>query len=164
MRYELVPWPADLHEESSQRFVYNEALVAARDQDARSEQRRTTAYYLLLPFYPLLGFCWSGLKERVLWPIGFEPSAISSVATMVGFGFTLVGGILFGYLGGGIFYQLAYVGMVPFEVTYQTARIVDLIFLGLLVFDCAIRFNQQLRGDIVPGGFLEWLVPFRRKQ
>lgn len=163
IRYELVPWPADLHEESSRRFVYDEALVAERDREARTDRQRTTVYYILLPFYPVLGFCWSGFKERVLWPLGFEPSGISSAATMLGFGFSLVDGILFGYLQGGIFYQLAYLGAVPFEVTYGTARIVDAVLLALVVLDCAVRFNQQLRGDIVPGGFLEWLFPFGRK-
>src|ERR1035437_1711788 len=100
--YKLAPWPDDLHEQSIRSFIYDEESVAARDASAGREQRRHLAWCFLVPFYPFLGFCWSGFKERVLRPIGFLPQSITSASTILTLGVVLVDGIMFGYLGGGV--------------------------------------------------------------
>jgi len=64
--YELVPWPADLHEESPVSFTYDEEFVARRDIEFRTEKQRTVLWHVLLPLYPFLGLCWSGFKEKRL--------------------------------------------------------------------------------------------------
>jgi len=157
MRYELQAWPEDLHEASTREFTYDEDFVAARDAQFSAEQRHTVLWCFLAPLYPFLGFCWSGFKERVLWPIGFVPSSITKVSVMIGFSFLIAETILYGWLGG---------GMLPL-VTHRTFHwfihdVPDAVLIVLLACDCVKRFDQLFRGDVtVPDGFLEWI--FRRR-
>lgn len=155
-RYTLAAWPDDLREESPRSFIYDAEFVAGRDAGFFTERRRSVAWHLLLPFHPLLGLCWSGFKERVLWPIGFVPCSITSASVMLMFCFTFCDAIFFGYLGGGIF--IITLGASALDGWVMA---VDLFIIGLLSLDCAMRFGQLLHGDTpVPDGFLEWL--FRR--
>jgi hypothetical protein len=108
----------------------------------------------LLPLYPLLGFCWSGFKERVLWPIGFLPPSITAASTMLTVGFVLVDGILFGFLGGGLIAQL--------RLHVPLANLFDLLLLATMSLDCAVRYGQLLDHEPVPDGFLEWALRFGR--
>ncbi|MBI5386788.1 MAG: hypothetical protein HZA90_19120 [Verrucomicrobia bacterium] len=164
VRYELAPWPADLHEQSKQSFVYDEAAVAARDRGARYAHGQEFVHRFLFLLYPLLGFCWSGTKERVLQPLGFVPVSITAASTALEFGLALLQGILFGYLGGGVFAQ-AQSAMALHPATFDPpSRLVDLGIFLVLLLDCVMRYSQVLRGDEVPDGFLEWLFRFRRKR
>ena len=151
--YTLAAWPEELREESPRSFTYDEKFVTTRDAHFSTESRRTIAWHLLLPVYPLLGLCWSGVKERVLWPIGFVPTSITSASVMFVFCLTFCDALFFGYLGGGIFIRMVGVGAL-----HGWAIAVDLFIIGLLALDCALRFGQLLNGDTpVPDGFLEWL-------
>ncbi len=156
MRYELETWPADLHESSHIDFIYDADFVAARDRGMRRDQTHTLIWYAMLPVYPLLGLFWSGIKERLLWPIGFVPTSITSASVMLVFLFTFCDGMFYGYLGGGVVCRI--VGATGLGGWAMPA---DLALMGLLGLDCALRFSQLLRGDEpVPYGFLEWI--FRR--
>ena len=157
-RYTLAPWPDDLHEESPRSFIYDEDFVASRDAGFFTERRRSVAWHLLLPVYPLLGLCWTGVKERVLWPIGFVPTSITSASVMLVFCITFLDSIFFGYLGGGVVIR-----SLGAEALGGWAVLADFLLIGLLALDCMVRFGQLLEGEEpVPDGFLEWV--FRRFQ
>jgi len=157
IRYELHAWPEDLHEASTVEFTYDADFVAARDRGARLDHVHTLLWYALLPVYPLLGLCWSGIKERVLWPIGFVPTSITGASVMFMFCFTFCDAIFYGFLGGGVVIKVFGAAALG-----GWAVLADLLLIGLLTLDCALRFSQLLRGDDpVPDGFLEWL--FRRR-
>lgn len=159
IRYELKPWPEDLHDESSAKFVYDESLVAERDADFNTERQRTVLWYLLLPFYPFFGLCWSGFKEKVLWPIGFVPIPVTSASVFLVFCGTFLDALFFGFLGGGIV-----IGTFGIRGLGGWAFVVDLALIAVLALDCVTRFSQLLRDDSpVPDGFLEWLLPKRFK-
>ena len=148
-RYELAPWPEDRHDESRQSFIYDEAFVAERDRHFVEERKRDLLWYSLLPLYPLFGLCWSGFKARVLWPLGFNPKSVTSASTMLMFGLTLGDGIMVGYFASGLMSMV-----IP---SAALAQLADTALFVLLFLDCAIRYDQVIRDDEVPDGFLEWL-------
>lgn len=155
IRYELEPWPEDLHEESTAKFVYDEAAVLERDAAFKSQSRRTALWYLLLPLYPFLGLCWSGFKENTLWPIGFVPVYVSSASVFLVFCATFLYALFFGLLGSGV--MIATFGINGLG---GWAFAADLLMIAVLALDCVSRFSQLLRDDTpVPDGFLEWLLP-----
>src|SRR5258708_1059595 len=61
-RYELWPWPSDQPEQTLGMVTYDESYVATRDATARSRRADDRWHLFLLPFYPFLGFFWSGFK------------------------------------------------------------------------------------------------------
>jgi hypothetical protein len=157
IRYELEPWPADLHDESSVSFIYDESLVAERDQAFKAHRQRTALWYLLLPLYPLLGLCWSQFKENVLWPIGFVPFSITSASVFLVFCVVFLDAIFLGFLGGGVV-----VALFGIQALGGWAFAADLLLIAVLTLDCVTRFSQLLRDDTpVPAGLLEWLWPKR---
>ena len=155
VRYKLAPWPAECHEESSISYVYDEALVAERDQDFKTGRVGHHANVLLTPLYPLLGFAWSGIKEKILAPWGFESKSITDASLMLQFGLVLLQGIYLVWLRGGVFQFFWRAGET--SVTLDWA-----LFLGLAA-DGLVRANQRLTNEAVfPYGFLEWLVKIKR--
>jgi hypothetical protein len=159
IRYELEPWPENLHEESSAQFVYDDAAVAKRDADIKTQHQRTALWYLLLPLYPFFGLCWSGFKENVLWPIGFVPVSVTSASVFLVFCATFMYALFFGFLGGGV--MIAAFGIHGLG---GWAFAADLLVIAVLTLDCVTRFSQLLRDDTpVPDGFFEWLLPERFK-
>jgi hypothetical protein len=161
--YELVPWPENLHQESIQSFTYSEGVVAQREYDSAVEKKRECLWYVLLPLYPFLGLCWSGFKERVLSPIGFEPVAITSASTMLTFCFVFLDSILFLYLGGGILDQIKFKRLVPGVAHNGWSSLLDLLLILVCLADCLVRFGQLMWHEDVPDGFLEWIFPKRGK-
>jgi hypothetical protein len=163
VRYELAPWPDDLHEQSKQSFAYDEAFVAERDRQALGQGARSLGRACLLPLYPFLGFLWSGFKDRALVPLGFIPASITSASTLLEFLLTILQGIFFGYLGGGFVAQALSRCLLRPGSYGGAGAVLDLALLALLAVDCMVRCSQVLRGDELPDGFLEWLFkPFRR--
>lgn len=146
MRYELAPWPDDLREQSIHSFTYGEEFVAERDAGVATDRKRSAAWHLLAPLYPLLGFCWSKFKARVLWPLGFAPISITAASTMFTFCVVMCGGILYGYFGVRLFGHLA-----------------DLVLLAALSLDCALRYGQVISNREVPDGFFEWAFKYRKR-
>lgn len=154
-RYELCPWPANLHEESPRTVCYDTAYVANRDQLARQQRRFDRLHLLLLPLYPFLGLCWSGLKNGLLNRIGFEPRSITAASVALAFNLLILEGIFVGWLRGGLL--LVLLGNARLQAA-------DLALMALLAGDTVARYSQLLKTDVQRHwGFCEWMIPARRR-
>jgi hypothetical protein len=151
-RYVLAPWYPQLGMESSLKIVYDEDYVADRDRYSRTDRRNDHLHSALFGIYPLLGFCWSGFKERVLSRIGFEPVDITEASIFIEFSFFVVEGIFAGAFHSG-FLTIMFGRRLLFGL--------DLALLLVLPADSAVRYGHVIRGDSFPAGFLEWL--FKRQ-
>jgi hypothetical protein len=147
-RYELEPWYSELGAESSLKVVYDEEYVTERDADARASQRREHLHAALFVIYPFLGFCWSGFKERVLGPIGFDPVDTTEASIMIGLGLFLAEGVF------AFYFRAGFLGVM---FSQHILFWLDWVLLVLLPLDCAIRYGHIIRGDSCPAGFLEWM-------
>jgi hypothetical protein len=150
--YELGPWPDDLHEESPIKIKYDELYVALRDEAHRRDMGSELGRLVLLPFYPFLGFGWSRFKDRTLEPFGINPVSVTEASLMLSLGLFLLEAIFTFYLHQG-YGQLLF----GFSSLWW-----DGLALVILPLDAVVRYNQVLRGDEVPDGFLEWLLRRRR--
>lgn len=146
-RYELAPWHSDLGTESSRVITYDEAYVEQREHDLKIGVKHEFIRNALIPFYPLLGFCWSGFKQRVLGPLGFEPIAITSASILFCLAFFLLEAVFV------LYFHLGFFGLIFGSVRWLHF---DWFLFLLLPVDCIIRFDHVLRGDESPDGFLEW--------
>jgi len=151
--YELVPWFTEPVSESSLSIVYDEDYVADRDRDFRTDRRHDHLHSVLFGIYPLLGFCWSGFKERVISRIGFEPVDITEASVIVAFSFFMVEGIFAFYFHSG-FLAATFGRRILFGL--------DWTLLVVLPLDSAVRYGEVIHGDSYPAGFLEWL--FKRQK
>ena len=158
MRYELWPWPADCPETSVPPVYYDEAYVEARNRDARGERRNNFIHLALLPLYPVLGLCWSGFKEKILGPAGFEPSSITKASVAALFYLCLLQVIFMRFLLGGIVFWIS---------EDEGLRWVDWTLLLACSVDCLVRgsglLNREFLGSGYHLGFCEWLWPRRAK-
>lgn len=156
VRYKLLPWPEILGQESPTSFVYDESFVGERDRQLRARTREGHFKILLMPLYPFLGWAWSGFKERVLSPAGFEAKSITDASIMVQFCLTLTQGVYIGWLHGGVFQFFWKQGTAWF--------LADLFLFFALFSDVLVRFTQRLTNEeVFPYGFLEWLVRIGRR-
>lgn len=151
-RYELAMWHSGLGMESNRPIYYDEDYVAERDQDAGIFKKREHLHSALFALYPFLGFCWSGFKERVLGPIGFDPVDITDASVMLAFGFFMLDAVFVCYFN---------YGFLAVVFSREWLLPLDRILFVLVPLDCAMRFGRIIRGDSVPAGFLEWV--FRRE-
>src|SRR5207245_5020271 len=99
MIYELWPWPADLHEASPNAVVYDAAYAIERDKAAAKARRLQRLYLALIPLYPFLGLFWSGFKNRVLGPVGFESGSVTKISILLTFNLFIAEGIFVRWLG-----------------------------------------------------------------
>ena len=138
-RYVLAPWPAA--EQPGRAMVFDEDYVDHLVGWRKQKHLESYLYPLLIPFYPVLGFCWSAQK-RYLRRIGFEVKSLSGLSNMAGFCLGLMGWIFF------VLFQLW-----------------PLVIVGLVFFiDSAVRFSRSLRDDdSLPPGFFEWLFHPKRQ-
>jgi len=154
-KYELVPWPVEQHEASNRAVFYDEDYVAARDAAAREQRKFTRLYYLLLPLYPCLGWCWSGIKSGALWRWGFEPRSITSASLFLTLCLLLAEGTAIGWLAGG------FLVWMTGDWNYRTA---DVLIAVILFLDLIVRYDQLLRSDSADlWGFGEWLWRRRKR-
>lgn len=149
--YELAPWAGEPGQESSASITYDEAYVEEREQRHRTDRKHERIYPALLCLYPLLGLAWSGFKERVLGPLGFDPVSITSASTFMIFCIFMLEGIFVFYFHGGL--------IAPFcgRTLYESVLWLDRALLIVLPMDAAVRYSQVIRGDSCPDGFLEWI-------
>jgi hypothetical protein len=152
-RYELAPWYSALGQESNCPIHYDEEYVADRDRHSRHNRRQDHLHSALFVVYPFLGFCWSGFKERVLGPIGFEPGSITEASVMISVGFWLLEGTFVGAF---------HVGFLAILFSCWPLTWLDYLLVFLLPLDSAVRYGQIIAGDASPGGFLEWLFNRRK--
>lgn len=154
-RYDLWPWPADQPEQTTRVVVYDAAYAAERDAMARARRSGDRWHFILLPFFPFLGLCWSGFKNDVLMKAGFEPRSITSASIALVFNWLIIEGIFVGWLRG---------GMLMWFLGNGNLRGVDLLLTVLLFADVVLRYGQHLQSDVDrPWGFCEWLQPRKRK-
>jgi hypothetical protein len=147
--YELAPWYPQLGTESTLRIIYDEDYVANRDRDSRTDRRNDHLHSALFCAYPLLGFCWSGFKERVLCRIGFEPVDITWASVFLEFSFFMVEGIFAFYF---------HSGFLTVMFGRRILYLLDMALLLALPIDSAVRYGHIIHGDSYPAGFLEWLI------
>lgn len=153
-RYKLVPWPELLVQESPISHIYDTSFVDARDRAVRATSTEGHLKILLTPFYPFLGWAWSGFKERVLSPIGFEAKGITDASIFLEFCLMLTQAVYFGWLRGGMFQFFWATGTAWF--------IADGVLLVVLLADAVVRFSQRLLDEeVFPYGFLEWMVKIK---
>lgn len=134
-RYVLFPWPDEEPCNSASPIFYSDDYVAGRERALGLDRAAWVGHCLLLPFYPLLGFLWSGLKER-LATVGFNARSVTSLSLALQLGLVMLLGIFVGYLG-----------------FWSVERGLLLALLGL---DLVLRYDGVLHGDRRPLGFLEW--------
>ena len=175
IRYVLQPWPEGKVANDKIFHTYDEEAVAQRDSSRRGDKLDEMVWVLLLPFYPFLGFLWSGAQQRLV-RFGYLPRSITGISIFTTFGLMLAQGVFAvvtinasirsgKIMVGGILRALMsqdhfQIGPVGIPATY-----IDCLILLALVADLAIRYSNYLREDQWTGGFLEWLVPqsLRRK-
>lgn len=167
IRYILEPWPAEATGTTQAWLNYDEQTVAERDSAARGEKAGEVAGAFLILVYPLLGFLWSGTKDR-LSRIGFVPRSITGISIMVGFGVLLLDGVfakmlLMGSMRsgsvvvGGIirtFYGKDYFHLGPLVLSVAW---IDVTLFICLVIDVLVRYSQHMREVDSPWGFMEWI-------
>ena len=138
-RYVLAPWPGA--EQPGRTIDFDEDYVDHLVGSRKRAGRELWLYSLIIPFYPVLGFCWTAQK-RYLRRIGFEVKSLSGLSNMVGFCLGLMSWIFFILSG-----------------------LWTLVIIGLVLFiDSAVRFSRSLRGDdSIPPGFYEWLFHPKRQ-
>ena len=134
-KYSLCPWPAEDLQSPPYAISYSELYVSEREREFRSEHAVGLGRCLLLPFYPLLGFLWSEMKDD-LAALGFNARSLTSISIMIELGGAMVLGIFIGCLG---FWSVLNV----------------LLFLGLGL-DAVFRFDSVLRDHRRQLGLLEW--------
>jgi hypothetical protein len=152
-RYELGPWPDYLEEEPKHTLTYDEEYVNRRDTRFKKVRSVTGRQSRLTFLYPILGFCWSGFKERFLEPHGFNPLRISLFSCILAYVIFMGELISFFFLASGLLERFFGSGI----------QWLDYLFLLVLPIDSAVRFFQIVNGTArYPVGFLEWIVNFIR--
>lgn len=155
-RYELWPWPVDLHDQAPRVVIYDLTYVKERDEAARARRGANRWHLALLPFFPFLGLCWSGFKSRVLMQAGFEPRSITSASIALVFFLFIVEGIFVGWL---------HLGLLMWFLQNANLRAADFVLTAVLLADVVLRYSQHLKLDVdQPWGFCEWLWPRKRKK
>ena len=148
MSYELEPWPEDLHEESKLEISYDANYVAQRDRLLLTDKGNDLGRAFLLPFFPFLGFLWSGFKDRKLERFGFNPLSMTTASVLLEFALVVIE-VIFLFL-----FHLGF-GQVVFSLATSW---LDFAAFVVLLVDMVVRADQVLRGVELPAGFLEWLV------
>ena len=138
-KYTLWPWPEDDRQAPPYEIDFDEDYVMERERELKSGLAGEGVRWILLLFYPILGFFWSGVKDRLI-SLGFDPRTMTSVSVMLEFSLMLLLGIYAGWWGGG----------TPPLYTV----------LAVLILDVVFRYDAVLREKPRQPGFLEWC--FRR--
>jgi hypothetical protein len=149
--YELAPWPSNVHEESKLSFTYDESFVADRDRQFRCQRGDEWVRYILLPCYPVLGFLWSGFKERVLSRFGFNAVSLTGVSLLLSFCLFLLEAIFILCLGGG-FAEIVLNGLAWSSGTFDF----PVKWLDYFRLFCLLRVAVRCRRAI-------WTNPARRR-
>ena len=159
MRYLLERWPDDAHFDSAPvSFTYDEQFVLERDTEHARRQRLDKLGAALMALYPVLGFLWSGTKQKLI-PAGFVPRSITSVSVFTGVCLLVLQGT-FVRMRIGVFTLLF--GKIH-KLEFGLLAL-DYALFALLLVDIVLRFDQHIKGVENPWGFCEWITkPFRKK-
>jgi hypothetical protein len=142
IRYLLTIWPSNVFSNNVRFHTYDEQTVAERDGAFRSEQVGKGVWFMLLPFYPLLGLLWSSVQIRLAY-LGFVPRYLTgcSIGTVL---FVFIPGILLSVV-------LVKIPAIVFALAFF------IILVGLM--DVLMRGHFYFRDEGWCGGFLEWFFP-----
>lgn len=160
LRYLLERWPDDAQFDAAAfSYVYDEQFVAERDAEVARLERNERLGRILICFYPLLGFLWSGVKKKLV-PAGFIPRSINGVSIFTCVCLMLLQGTFLRMRLG--LFTMIFGKLGILELGLLTA---DYALLFLMLADTVIRLDQQIKAVVeYPWGFCEWVTkPFRRK-
>ncbi len=172
VKYMLKRWPQYQATNATGFLTYDAEVVRVRDEHRRTNHADDLGRAFLMPFYPVLGWLWSGMQNRLV-RFGFVPHVITGFSIFVTFslvfgqavfalillnsslrtGTVMIGGF-FRALGNSDHFML---GPVPVPLT-----LLDLMLLVSCAVDTVVRYARYMRDDQWAGGFLEWVVPRRR--
>ena len=167
-RYILRPWPAE-HLDAAKNFLtYDAESIAERDGAHREGVKSEGVRIALTPFYPFLGFLWSGVQRR-LERIGFVSRSLTSISIYATFALCfaqmscaavlLNSSIRSGKLAlGGIIRLFAGSDTISVAALSVQTMWLDVFLLLALIADVLVRYSAYLREDQWCGGFLEWIV------
>jgi hypothetical protein len=166
--YVLVPWPANLITTAKGFYNYDMDAVAERSATRRTGQVDDAGKAFLLPLYPFLGLCWSGVQQR-LSRFGFVPHAITGISIFIVFALIFAEGIfaivsINGSLRSGHLMVGGFLRAMSGHDNMHFGRIsipiglLDCILVVTMMADVATRYTYYLREHDWAGGFLEWIV------
>ena len=172
VRYLLHPWPEYIATNATGFLSFDTEMVLARDVHRRSDHIDDLGHAFLMPFYPLLGFLWSGMQHRLV-RFGFVPHVITGfsifVAFSLAFGQAVFAMVLLNsslrtgtVMVGGFIRALANSDQVLLGPVAVSAGLIDGLILVALILDTFVRYARYLRDDQWAGGFLEWVIPRRK--
>lgn len=172
-RYLLLPWPEDMGSNAKTFYSYDAEAVAEREGQLSTGRFESVIRACLLPFYPVLGFLWSGTQKRLM-RFGFMPHSITGVSLFTGF-CLLFGELIFlsvlinaSLRSGKLMFGGLLRALVPWDhfqlgpVSIPVA-VVDLLLVVAVLVDVCVRFGRHFHEDQWAGGFLEWLLPRSRE-
>jgi hypothetical protein len=174
VRYVLLPWPRYQATNANTFHAYDLEVVTEREAHLRTGHLEELGRAFLMPFYPFLGLFWSGVQKRLV-RFGYVPHAIT------GFSIFFIFSLLFGQgvfavillnsslrtgsiLIGGFIRAMSASNAIHLGPVSIPITLLDILLLVALLSDLIMRYSNYLRDDDWAGGFLEWLVPHRRKQ
>jgi hypothetical protein len=168
VRYVLLPWEEDLSTCAKGFHNYDEEAVAAREGQHRGSQQDDLVRAFLMPFYPLMGYLWSGTQRR-LTRFGFVPHSLSGVSIFMSFCLVFAQGVFAVVLIntslrsgkvalGGLIRAMAPGDAIHLGPVRIPVALLDIVLVIALLADVAIRYTEYLKEDEWSGGFLEWLL------
>lgn len=174
VRYVLLPWPEYQASNAKTFHPYDLETVTEREARLRTGHFEELVWAFLTPFYPMLGLLWSGTQKRLV-RFGYVPHAIT------GFSIFFIFALLFGqgvfavillngsmHAGtitlGGFIRALACSDAIHLGPVSIPVALLDILLLLALLSDLIMRYSNYLRDDQWAGGFLEWIVPQKRKE
>lgn len=162
VRYELWPWIEGETTESSFVIHYDELYVHLREDAVRAERRAVIGRCILLPLSPFLGFLWSRSKQRVLDSHGINARTVSIMSLWIELAAALALSLMWSASGG---LSTVFVGPFSGYTFGWTLKHALYTLAGLLQLwtDAVVRYDDILRDEEYPSGFLEWPVRKARR-
>jgi hypothetical protein len=163
VRYVLRPWPEGQTISAKSFHTYDAEAVAEREDCLQNERFDEVLRALLLPFYPLLGFLWSGTQRRLM-RFGFVPHSITGASIFTAFALLFAQGVFAMILMnsrygiGGLIRAMAREDSLHLGPIAIPFSLLDLLLSAALLIDLPARYRRYCHEDQWAGGVLEWLV------
>lgn len=164
-RYELKPWPADLHETPSAVITYDDDYVRQRDETARRGTRVSGTHSVLVALSPLLGLLPSATKKYLAENFGINPQSTTRFSLGLEMFILLLHSLFWSWSGGlmTVILALAAPGQLQIGTWTPGPAFAHLSALVLVAWDAVIRYDQLLREIEYPYGAFEWFFRLFRR-